>query len=340
MEKDSLSIIIPVYNGEKTVRRCLESVLLQEGNITEIIVVDDGSTDNSLEICSEIAQSDHRVSVIHKENGGVSSARNKGLEAAKGDFLMFVDCDDTVENGYFEAFLKNSNLVRKRVIVISKFIVLSKGNQSSYVEGDAFEEGIIYDKDSLVEIWKKHLWNSPINKIYLRDTILLNNIRFDEKVVLGEDWLFNNAYTRAVKPTGYYFIKDRRYNYYFDDTPNRHGNPGEFYYVNKRQVEDFKQTLNVLGIDREEIVKFDKVDLDFTIAELRRIARDRDEIWNRRLSRIAQLEKEENVLARMRVMSQLYSIYDKLEFSSGCAIVIFLWENIRKKIGMIRRKDS
>ena len=88
------SIIIPVYNAEATLNKCVDSVLMQQFANFEVILVDDGSKDGSLQICEEYARKDSRVMVIHKENGGVSSARNRGLEIDKGKWVTFVDSDD------------------------------------------------------------------------------------------------------------------------------------------------------------------------------------------------------------------------------------------------------
>lgn len=98
----SISIIVPVYNTEKYLSACLDSILTQSFTDFELLLVDDGSTDKSGEICDEYAQKDSRIRVFHKENGGVSSARNLGIEEAVGDYLHFVDADDIVLSGAYE----------------------------------------------------------------------------------------------------------------------------------------------------------------------------------------------------------------------------------------------
>lgn len=101
-----MTIIVPVYKVEKYLRRCLDSLVNQTYKNLEIILVDDGSPDNSGAICDEYVQKDSRISVIHKENGGLSSARNAGLEICNGVYVLFVDSDDWVENNYVEAMLE------------------------------------------------------------------------------------------------------------------------------------------------------------------------------------------------------------------------------------------
>ena len=107
-----ISIIVPVYNVEKYIKRCLDSIIAQTFEDIEIILVDDGSTDSSGIICDEYSKVDTRVRVIHKKNGGLSSARNAGIEAARGEFLGFIDSDDYISSDMFEVLYRN--MVRER----------------------------------------------------------------------------------------------------------------------------------------------------------------------------------------------------------------------------------
>ena len=102
----TVSIIIPVYQGKSYLKRCIDSVLAQSCQEYEIILVDDGSTDGSAEICDEYAEKQKTITVIHKENGGLSSARNAGLEIASGEYVMFIDADDVVHSKMLETELK------------------------------------------------------------------------------------------------------------------------------------------------------------------------------------------------------------------------------------------
>ena len=101
-EKALISIIIPVYKVEKYLEKCIQSVINQTYENLQIILVDDGSPDNCGKICVEYAKKDHRIEVIHKSNGGLSDARNKGLEIAKGEYIGFVDSDDYIESDMYE----------------------------------------------------------------------------------------------------------------------------------------------------------------------------------------------------------------------------------------------
>lgn len=116
-----ISVIIPVYNVEKFLRRCLKSVINQTMSDLEIILVDDGSNDNSGEICDEYAKNDDRIIVIHKENGGLRSARNKGLDIATGEWITFVDSDDYIDTDMYEMLY--SNAIEKEVDICACFFL-------------------------------------------------------------------------------------------------------------------------------------------------------------------------------------------------------------------------
>ena len=103
-----ISVIIPVYNVEEYLDRCLESATLQTYKNIEIILIDDGSTDNSGKMCDEWAEKDRRIRVIHQKNGGLSNARNKGIEEAKGEFISFIDSDDWIEANMLTDFISIS----------------------------------------------------------------------------------------------------------------------------------------------------------------------------------------------------------------------------------------
>ena len=120
-----ISIIIPVYNSEVTLRRCLDSVISQSISDWELILIDDGSTDKSGEICEEYASKDKRIKVFYKKNGGVSSARNVGLDNAKGEWIAFVDADDFVKEFYLAHLLGHS---QKQVDLVISYAEIHNGN--------------------------------------------------------------------------------------------------------------------------------------------------------------------------------------------------------------------
>ena len=116
MEQSLISIIIPVYNGEKYLRPCIDSILHQTYQHWELLLIDDGSPDSSGAICDEYA-SDPRISVVHKENGGQASARNQGVAMAKGEYISFVDCDDWLETDMYESMLQTMQAQQAEIII-------------------------------------------------------------------------------------------------------------------------------------------------------------------------------------------------------------------------------
>ena len=177
-----ISIIIPVYKVEKYLRQCLDSVVNQTYRNLEIILVDDGSPDSCGKICDEYAQKDARFKVLHKENGGVSDARNAALDIFKGDYLMFIDSDDWVEPDYCETALKSAveNKVNCVVFGVNNIV---DGKCEFYSKTD--KEQVL----SSEEIIRKALMDTfpyeyPWNKIYKRE--IFQNLRFP-KGYLYED---------------------------------------------------------------------------------------------------------------------------------------------------------
>ena len=112
-DNDLISIIIPIYNVEKYMEKCLNSVVNQTYNNIEIILIDDGSKDKSREICDNYAKKDNRIKVVHKENNGVSSARNTGIDMSKGKYITFIDSDDYIDTDYIETLYKISKFISK-----------------------------------------------------------------------------------------------------------------------------------------------------------------------------------------------------------------------------------
>ena len=107
MNKPFISVIIPVYNSEHSIKRCVDSVTVQNYQNFELILVDDGSKDGSGAMCDNFAAQDNRVHIIHQKNAGAGAARNAGLTMAKGEYIVFVDSDDMIRQGYFEALAKH-----------------------------------------------------------------------------------------------------------------------------------------------------------------------------------------------------------------------------------------
>lgn len=169
-----ISVIIPVYNVEECLSRCLDSVIKQTYTNLEIIVVDDGATDNSGQICDEYREEDKRIKVIHKLNGGLSDARNVGLDAATGEYISFIDSDDWVSQDYVECLYR---IIKKDNydVAICDFV---RSKDESVVDKKNTEKLITYDnKDAIRNLLYQRISSSVCAKLFKRN--LWENIRFE-----------------------------------------------------------------------------------------------------------------------------------------------------------------
>lgn len=195
MKSPIISIIIPVYKAEKFIHRCIDSVLIQSFKDYELILVDDGSPDNSGAICDEYAEKDARIKVLHKKNGGVSSARNAGIEFSSCEWIVFIDSDDYLQ----QDFLINPNDF-KEDLAISSYEVF--GDESNIVKNKnrIIQENDI--KDFLKENLQEPMFRVPWAKYFRSHIIKDNNIRFQTDIHIGEDTYFMLDYlfyTRSIR---------------------------------------------------------------------------------------------------------------------------------------------
>lgn len=188
-----ISIIVPVYNAEKYISKCIDSILSQTFIYFELILINDGSTDKSALICEKYAQIDNRVKVFHKQNGGAGSARNLGLEKASGDWIMFVDADDWIERECLEFCSKyiDNNI---DLIVFSCFWDAdSRLPERVCLAPSDF-------KDILPIYIDKVIFTSPWCKLFRKNKINELHLRFNEKLLsFGEDTLFVFEYLKTIK---------------------------------------------------------------------------------------------------------------------------------------------
>lgn len=201
-----LSVIVPVYKVEKYIHKCVDSILNQTFKDFELILIDDGSPDNCSEICDEYAKKDSRVRVIHKENGGQSSARNRGLDIAKGEIIGFVDSDDDIEVNMYKNLIDYMD--REKLDIVFCDVYLVRGDrvreQSMYSENKVLNniQGL---KDNLICKIDNAVWN----KIYKKT--IFNNLRFTEGIVYEDVRIMYKVFSKSQK-SGY--LKQSLYYYY------------------------------------------------------------------------------------------------------------------------------
>jgi glycosyltransferase involved in cell wall biosynthesis len=205
-----ISVIIPVYKSANSLRRCLDSVLAQSGCRFEVILIDDGSPDGSGAICDEYAARDERVRVIHKENGGVSSARNAGLDIAQGDYITFVDSDDYILPGMYESMLSLLDGSEENIAGCG-YNWDYGGRLAPYIKEDV-SLSLNPSKAARGLLTNRYYTGSTWAKLF--PARCLSGLRFDEKLRHYEDYLF--CY-EAMKRAGGMLFNSRAYYCYCDN---------------------------------------------------------------------------------------------------------------------------
>ena len=242
----AVSVIIPVYNAAKHLNKSIESLLQQSLTNCEFIFISDGSTDNSMAIISEYQKNDNRIHLIHQENQGVSAARNKGIQLAKGEFIGFLDADDYIDSDFFQTLFEvaqkeNADIVSSHFLKefgTTKEVVKAKFPINTKLDKDFIKQNIIpqFIKDSSL--------NSCWNKLFKAS--LVKDIQFPVGVPLGEDGIFNlQAYNQAnsaffVDYCGYHYIE-------VEGSATR----------NAAQKDYFKRALEVYNFDYQKLISFD-----------------------------------------------------------------------------------
>ena len=208
-----VSIIVPIYNAENYLRRCVDSILNQEYTDFELLLVNDGSTDASGDICEEYGDRDPRVIVIQKENTGVSDSRNRALDRARGKYLQFLDSDDWITPDATRLFVRAAEEYGCDMVISDFYRVV--GERLS-TKGDIEEEGVLTREE-----FAAHMMENPAdfyygvlwNKLYRRDIVEEHNLRMDTDISWCEDFMFNLEYIRyakvfyALHAPIYYYVK-------------------------------------------------------------------------------------------------------------------------------------
>lgn len=206
------SVIVPVYNAAQYIRRCVESVLNQTFRDFELLLIDDGSTDSSAEICDLYAETNTSVKVFHQQNAGPGASRNRGIDIASGEFIVFVDADDYVSPTYLEDFLSVAEVNLHDCQLIQGFhifndaAVLQDGASYEYCKVSAGSCSSYFETNMLFKRWE--IWGRVFSAKVIRE----NKLYFDTKLRLYEDGLFWHKYILHMKSL--IFLPERGYFYY------------------------------------------------------------------------------------------------------------------------------
>lgn len=209
MNKKLVSIIIPVYNIENYIERCLNSIIEQTYTNLEIILINDGSTDNSLTICKKYQKKDKRIKIISQKNAGVSSARNIGLKESNGNFITFIDADDYIEVDYINILVKKITMYDADIVFSNSINFDVNGNESIPVK---IKKDYFFNSENImIELLsEERISCSCWGKLYKKE--LISNIKFDEALKIGEDFKF---LTEVLKKSNKnILISECKYHYY------------------------------------------------------------------------------------------------------------------------------
>lgn len=216
MEKTKMSIILPVYNSEKTISRTIESIIKQTYKKYELIIINDGSTDNSKSICTEYARKYKQIRYIEIINRGVSNARNFGIKNAKGKYIMFIDSDDEFYENTVEKMIKQiEEKPEMQLFIFGYERIHTNTNNVKLTRTDDMSLTNGKNKNIFIgSLQKNSLFNQIWNKVFIKDILISNNILFDENISIGEDFKFNIQYIGAINNALY--VDEILYKYYSD----------------------------------------------------------------------------------------------------------------------------
>lgn len=213
------SVVVPVYNAENTIERCVESIIANNMDNIEIILIDDCSKDSSLEKCNAIAEKYKQIVVIHHDtNKGVSYARNTGIYAAKGKYTLFVDSDDWIDSLYCNTFDRYISENPDSFLICGYVNHDEKYNGRTDIIGwnDIGEYKVSNIKTELEVLYRSNLLQQLWNKLFITEIIQNNKLKFDESISIGEDFRFILEYIRVSKINKVVLINKPLYHYMRD----------------------------------------------------------------------------------------------------------------------------
>lgn len=188
---DTISIIVPVYNAEAYLERCVESIEKQTYKYFELILVDDGSADGSGKLCDDLKNKYGNITVIHQKNSGASAARNRGIDSAGGKFILFCDSDDYIAHDMLQKLIDAKQMYPERLPLCGIKKISSDGEKNCLLDGEKLQTVC---KCDFFMIQKAQLFNAPVNKLFEKEKLDSFGIRFNPAVSLGEDLIFNADY--------------------------------------------------------------------------------------------------------------------------------------------------
>lgn len=314
---EKVSIIVPVYKVETYLSRCLDSILNQTYTNIEIILIDDGSPDNSGKICDEYALKDKRIRVIHQENKGVSAARNAGLRLAEGEYIGFVDSDDYIEPDMYERMV-NSYHKGRDLVMCGSYACNEDGVKSEKRPKKLYAYEKRCPNEALKSVLYEHVTMAVWSKLFRRNYIVSEsgvlNVQFSEELSNYEDFVFICEYVNRCEGN-LYFLPDRLYNYcYQSESLSR----------KKMSIYEMLESLNVIvGLqDKYEEVAFQYTELFFV-----------DTVWKywvmrvwekKEYSKLSDFEEHEDIQKEIAKYKKAYYGSSQVQFYKKIIVYLLL----------------
>ena len=266
LKTPKISVLIPIYNTSKYLERCIDSIINQSLKEIEIICVNDGSTDNSLDILKKYKKNDKRIIIINKENGGLTTARNKGIEAARGEYCLNIDSDDWIEQGYLKSLYERAKKDDLDIVVSDILVDYEENNTKVYRKDLKISNKVVIDgKSYLKSFYTNNFLGYTWNKLIKREVYLKNNLRYNENIFLLEDVQIIGEVAYYSKKIGkineaFYHYRIGNNNGTFNNIPFKHLTDTiecfenlEFFYKKNKEEElkelvSRKKNLRLIGI--------------------------------------------------------------------------------------------
>ncbi|MDA1599186.1 glycosyltransferase [Bacillus cereus] len=275
-----ISIVVPVYAVEKYIHECIESILNQTLVDLELILINDGSPDNCGEICDEYARKDERVKVIHKKNGGPGSARNFGIKVSTGEYVGFVDADDTVESNMYEEMYKLATKNDAEVVVcgfveINNFTgevqqAIAPLGENCSIVGEEIKKNL----ECLLSQNKILGYASMCNKLYKREYLIKEQLQVNEKIKIAEDLCFNLEVMSGIEKI--YAIKEPLYKYRRVNSQSIMNKKEGKFYLRLEARKELLYTLKKINLSEDIYTKCLRYENSNTVAEY--LNRIKDEV--------------------------------------------------------------
>lgn len=248
MQEAKVSVIIPVYNAERNLQRCIDSLTAQTYKNIELIFVDDGSQDRSVDLLKSASKTDSRIQILRQNNSGPSAARNRGMDCATGRYLMFCDSDDTVSSTWCEKHVTTIRAYPDAWIVSGIQTVGEDGSLLSFTQ--FAQGGGVFDKSAYFELFRSGYTGSVYNKIFDLDRVRSECIRFDESRKRGEDVLFSVEYfMRTEKIVVIDELLYQYYRYELSETLTNHYHEDDY----KVLSDTYRVRKRIISLDKMEV---------------------------------------------------------------------------------------